>query len=325
VRLTRTVAANRTWSHLSGNSSKQQKKPTPIFVHGTHNNVAWSAAKQRWIAYVRHANTPVRLEGAVESSSPNFLGSTGGKGWDAPPKIITGLADASQYNTTQDQMDGLVVLEGSTARYDGVYLGLANMMNLTSLTADIELVWSPDLFTWHFVKKGSPLIRRGPAGSVGGDASWAAKTAPHAVGERGDTVRLFYAGQRGKLFATPRTTGLMLATMQRDSWAGYTCNCKPGRSSCRVTTRPVLSVGASGLRVTFSTQGGSIPSLRLGVVGSTSLSIANCRPLTGSAVAAPVIWKADSTAAALRSIAGKAVAVEMEIQAGMVVFVLEAD
>ena len=124
-------------------------------------------------------------------------------------------------------MDGLVVLEGSTARYDGVYLGLANMMNLTSLTADIELVWSPDLVTWHFVKKGSPLIRRGPAGSVGGDASWAAKTAPHAVGERGDTVRLFYAGQRGKLFARPRTTGLMLATMQRDSWAGYSC--KPGR------------------------------------------------------------------------------------------------
>ena len=63
------------------------------------------------------------------------------------------------------------------------------------------------------------------------------------------------------------------------------------------------------------------------MVGSASLSVANCRPLTGSAVAAPVIWKSDgeTTAAALRSIAGKAVAAEMEIQAGMVVFVLEAD
>ena len=62
-------------------------------------------------------------------------------------------------------------------------------------------------------------------------------------------------------------------------------------------------------------------------VGSTSLSIANCRPLTASAVAAPVIWKSDgeTTAAALRSIAGKAVAVEIEMQAGMVVFVLETD
>ena len=320
------------WSHFSGNSSKKAQQPS-IFIHGTHNNVAWSARRQRWVAFERYSNQPIRQSGAVQSSSARFLPAADGSGWGAKPTIITGLVDSSEYNTTEDQLDGLVVLSGETAVYPGganssedVYIGLANMMNLTALTSDIELVWSSDLISWSFIKKGTPLIRRGLPGSHDADQMWAAKQAPHIM-PGGERVRLYYAGTRGELFGKPRMTGLNVATMQRDSWAGYTA---AGNATAVTFATQEMVFTADAVQITFATVVGHqralrsqsiVPTLRVGVIGEPALSINRCRPLTGSGAMKTVSW-GDGGAAALAKLRGRAVRLELEVQPGMVAYAL---
>lgn len=136
-------------AHFAGSS-------TALDRHGTANNLVFDPEGQRFVGFGRPSNSPFRTEGVAVSLTSDYLGK-----W--APSVPCGLEKGEDK---QYQPDALVAM---TAKYENVWLGFANMLNVTLPTAatsagttELELVWSPDLIHWKYVAHGTPFIPRGP-------------------------------------------------------------------------------------------------------------------------------------------------------------------
>lgn len=142
------------------------------------------------------------------------------------------------------------------------------------------LGWSADGRRWKWIKPDSSFVPLGNSGAFDSCGVFGAKQDPLRTAEN-DTMRLYYAGCNGPFFGS-RGCALGMATMQRDGWAGY--------RGGTVVTAPVSVIGNS-LRI--SVQGGT-QGVRVGVVGSPTLTIDACDPIVGQRTDAIVTWAGKS-------------------------------
>ena len=211
-------------AHFAGSSAALDR-------HGTANNLVFDPETRRFVGFGRPSNSPFRTEGVARSLTSNFLG-------DWAPSVPCGL---EKEEDRLYQPDALVAM---AVKYENVWLGFANMLNVTLPTAatsagttELELVWSPDLLDWKYVAHGTPFIPRGPPGSYDCCQIFGAKQQPIIDGDL--LMKIYYSGGNGP-FMGSRAASLSLATLQRDWWFGFT---PVGTHNTTVLTAPV-PVGA---------------------------------------------------------------------------------
>lgn len=277
--------------------------------HGTHNNLVFDPKTQRYAGFGRPSNSPFRIEGVSQSLTADFLGK-----WEASK------ACGLEVNETKEaQPDALVVM---SEQHAGIWLGYANMLHVTEPTAaisrgttEVELCWSHDLLHWHYVRHGTPFIKRGPQGSYDCCEIFGAKQQPVI---EGDTMKIFYAGGNGP-FMGSRAAGFSVATLQRDWWFGYTPT--QGATSAKVVTTQVQVGSAGTLLVSADARKGAVT---VGVVTSpavSKLSAAECVPLRGNLTDGVVSWEKTSVEGPpLAGLVGKNVSLEFVLQPGAVLF-----
>jgi len=242
-------------------------------THGrwdTPKNIVWDPVNKQWIMYVRSAPTVdgLRIQSFTYSLTKDFMGE-----W--APAMPTGLNSSEQY-----QPDGFLVFP-----YEGIYLGIGNVFNPTqedgaaAVRGQVNLVlgWSADARVWKWIKPNDSLIPLGGGGDFDACGVFAAKQDPLKT-VFNDTMRLYYTGCNGPFFGS-RGCSLGMATLQRDFFAGYR-----GGS---VVTRPVRVAGRA-LKV--SVEGGNT-GVRVGIVGDSQFSLANCDPIKGKHTDVTVTWK----------------------------------
>jgi hypothetical protein len=199
------------------------------------------------------------------------------------------------------------------AAYEGIYIGIGNVFNPTEEAGRVPmgqvnsvLGWSPDGRRWKWIRPNDSFLPLGKAGDFDACGIFGAKQDPLRTATANDTLRIYYVGCNGPFFGS-RGCAIGMASMQRDGFAGF--------RGGRVTTAPIR-VSQGVLKV--SVDGGS-SGVRVGVVGSKNLSIANCDPIKGTVTDHKVSWKGSSdTSPYLHG----AVAFEFEIPADAVAFAL---
>ena len=129
-----------------------------------------------------------------------------------------------------------------------------SVKSMEGVRQQIELAWSPDSYTWHRILPGTPLIANTPAkvkkyGTMPYD--WGAMFPSQPV-IRENEVQIFY-GASNWYFFDWRKSGLALATLRPDGWAGF----EPEDTTKRavVTTAPIDPAGIQ-LRVTANVKNG---------------------------------------------------------------------
>eukprot|EP00035_Acanthoeca_spectabilis_P032284 m.18167 g.18167 ORF g.18167 m.18167 type:complete len:543 (+) comp5277_c0_seq1:92-1720(+) len=262
---------------LTWNFTKDLSKDTRA-RWDTPKNIVWDAVREQWIMYIRVTPTTPQIEGGsirIQSYTHSLTADYMGEWADAIP---TGLNSSSHY-----QPDGLVVWP-----YAGIYLGIGNVFNPfqeagpQAAIGQVNMVlgWSADGRQWKWIKPDSSFVPLGSSGAFDSCGVFGAKQDPLRTAEN-DTMRLYYAGCNGPFFGS-RGCALGMATMQRDGWAGY--------RGGTVVTAPVSVIGNS-LRI--SVQGGT-QGVRVGVVGSPTLTIDACDPIVGQRTDAIVTWAGKS-------------------------------
>jgi hypothetical protein len=278
--------------------------------HGTHNNMVYDPVSKRFYGYGRNSNSPFRTESVARSATSDFLGK-----WEAA--IPCGL---EKDEDLEYQPDAMVVM---SEPYHGVWLGLANMLNVTNApyagTTEVELVWSKDLMNWKYVAHKVPFIPRGPPKSYDCCQIFGAKQAPVIVGE---TMKVFYAGGNGP-FMGSRSAGFSLATFQRDWWFGHTpsnTSAPKGTWAASVLTTEVIVGTAAQLRVSADARRGAVA---VAVVGYPALSAANCDPLRGNLTEGLVTWQGQGGSRQLGALVGKNITLQFLLQPGAVLFAFD--
>ena len=208
-----------------------------------HANMIWSPELQKYVGIVRHYDRfPIVGNRKIARTE-----SADGLKWTRSELIIEG--------TPKNQMHDMVIF-----RAGGVFLGLLGVMDYPSVKSmegvrqQIELAWSPDSYTWHRILPGTPLIANTPAkaknyGTMPYD--WGAMFPSQPV-IRENEVQIFY-GASNWYFFDWRKSGLALATLRPDGWAGF----EPEDTTKRavVTTAPIDPAGIQ-LSVTADVQNG---------------------------------------------------------------------
>ena len=171
----------------------------------THNNVFWCPLKKEFVGITRSAFVP-RTVG--RTSSKDFVH------WSPVQEVMKPIAG-------QPEIHDMVVFP-----YQGIYLGLMGVYDVSAGHQWTELAWSPDTIQWHQINPGTPFI---PNSAKEGDYDWGCIFATRPIIGK-DEVRLYYAGCNGKFFDW-RDGFLCLATLPLDHWAGSTTPSKqPVRS-----------------------------------------------------------------------------------------------
>eukprot|EP01047_Picozoa_sp_COSAG01_P052050 COSAG01_NODE_5435_length_4274_cov_79.781032_3_plen_543_part_00 len=103
-----------------------------------------------------------------------------------------------------------------------------------------ELAYSVDLFTWHRVLPGVPIIPFGPPGSWDTEMILGAAH-PFLDPVSSDRVRIYYVGTDGS-WKRPRDNSIGLAFLPRDHWAGWAAR------QCVMPRAPGVRCGSAVIR-----------------------------------------------------------------------------
>ena len=240
-----------------------------------HANMVWSPELQKYVGIVRHYDRfPIVGNRKIARTE-----SADGLKWTRSELIIEG--------TPKNQMHDMVIF-----RAGGVFLGLLGVMDYPSVKSmegvrqQIELAWSPDSYTWHRVLPGTPLIANSPAkakeyGTMPYD--WGAMFPSQPV-IRENEVQIFY-GASDWYFFDWRKSGLALATLRPDGWAGFAPD--DTTKHAVITTTPVSPTG-SQLRVSADVQNGGW--LRATVLDAEGKQLATSQAITRTGSDAIVNW-----------------------------------
>ena len=240
-----------------------------------HANMVWSPELQKYVGIVRHYDRfPIVGNRKIARTE-----SADSLKWTHAELIIEG--------TPKNQMHDMVIF-----RAGGVFLGLLGVMDYPSVKSmegvrqQIELAWSPDSHTWHRVLPGTPLIANSPAkakeyGTMPYD--WGAMFPSQPV-IRENEVQIFY-GASDWYFFDWRKSGLALATLRPDGWAGFAPD--DTTKHAVITTTPVSPTG-SQLRVSADVQNGGW--LRATVLDAEGKQLATSQAITRTGSDAIVNW-----------------------------------
>ena len=236
----------------------------------THNNAFWDTRTERYVGITRLWDSGQRIVGRTESV--DYVR------WTKAVEVMRHHPDEPHRQTY-----AMPVFP-----YAGAYLGILMLLDTTTDTVDCELAWSPDTIQWERVCPGTPLIPRGPEGSVdGGCVYGAAYPIVH-----GGEVQLHYGGADGQ-HTNWRKGALGLARLRPDGFAGMRAT---DGATGGIVTCTVACAGES-LCVTTDAAGGS---LRCEVVGANGFGIADCDPIAGNVTDHRVTWRGGTGVAALR-------------------------
>ena len=240
-----------------------------------HANMVWSPELQKYVGIVRHYDRfPIVGNRKIARTE-----SADGLKWTRSELIIEG--------TPKNQMHDMVIF-----RAGGVFLGLLGVMDYPSVKSmegvrqQIELAWSPDSYTWHRVLPGTPLIANSPAkakeyGTMPYD--WGAMFPSQPV-IRENEVQIFY-GASDWYFFDWRKSGLALATLRSDGWAGFAPD---DTTKHAVITTTTVSPTGSKLRVSADVQNGGW--LRATVLDAEGKQLATSQAITRTGSDAIVNW-----------------------------------
>ena len=243
-----------------------------------HANMIWSPELQKYVGIVRHYDRfPVVGNRKIARTE-----SADGLKWTRSELIIEG--------TPKNQMHDMVIF-----RAGGVFLGLLGVMDYPTVKSmegvrqQIELAWSPDSYTWHRVRPGTALVANSPKsdreyGMMPYD--WGAMFPSQPV-FRENEVQIFY-GASDWYFFDWRKSGLAMATLRPDGWAGYEPSDKKKRAA--VSTAPIVCTG-DHLRVSADIQNNGW--LKVTALNKNGTPLASSRAMTGTGTDAVVKWEND--------------------------------
>ena len=243
-----------------------------------HANMIWSPELQKYVGIVRHYD---RFS-VVGNRKIARTESEDGLKWTRSELIIKG--------TPKNQMHDMVIF-----RAGGVFLGLLGVMNYPTLKSmdgvrqQIELAWSPDSYTWHRIRPGTAFVRNSPKskreyGTMPYD--WGAMFPSQPV-FRENEAQIFY-GASDWYFFDWRKSGLAMATLRPDGWAGYEPSDKKKRAA--VSTAPIVCTGDQ-LRVSADIQNNGW--LKVTVLNKYGTSLASSQAMTGTGTDVVVKWEND--------------------------------
>ena len=241
-----------------------------------HANMIWSPERQTYIGIVRHYdNVPIVGNRKIaRTESPDAVK------WTKSTLAIEG--------TPMKQAHDMVIF-----RDGGIYLGLLGVMHFPSMNSrhgvrqHIELVWSPDSITWHRIAEGTPLIDHPPSkekkyGSMPYD--WGAMFPSKPVFQDSEKIKIYY-GASDWYFFDWRKSGLALATLRRDGWAGY----EPidEGNSATITT---VTLVCSGATLRLSADISKVGSVQATVLDGNNNLLATAEPITRTVTDAGIEW-----------------------------------
>lgn len=234
----------------------------------THNNLLWSSARQRYVAFTRTWGDGIRQVARTETVDL--------RAWTKPQVVLQG-------EDARHQTYAMLVFH-----YAQVYLGLLMIFDTTSDRIHCELAWSPDTIEWHRVSPGTPLIANGPPDSYDFGCVFAAAYPILQAGR----ILLYYGGSNGP-HGNWRDSFLCRAELPIDRWAGYAPESTdaPGH----LVTRPLLCTGGT-LHVNADAQGGA---LRVSVLDENGVMLAESEPIHTNVTDGAVRWTTGNNLAAL--------------------------
>ena len=243
-----------------------------------HANMVWSPELQKYVGIVRHYDRfPVVGNRKIARTE-----SADGLKWTRSELIIEG--------TPKNQMHDMVIF-----RAGGVFLGLLGVMDYPSVKSmegvrqQIELAWSPDSYTWHRILPGKPLIANTSAktkeyGTMPYD--WGAMFPSQPV-FRENEVQIFY-GASDWYFFDWRKSGLALATLRPDGWAGF----EPSDAANHaIVTTTSIDCSRGQLRVSVDVHSGGW--LKVTALDETGKQQATSRTITRTGSDTVIDWSGD--------------------------------
>ena len=243
-----------------------------------HANMVWSPELQKYVGIVRHYDRfPVVGNRKIARTE-----SADGLKWTRSELIIEG--------TPKNQMHDMVIF-----RAGGVFLGLLGVMDYPSVKSmegvrqQIELAWSPDSYTWHRILPGTPLIANTSAktkeyGTMPYD--WGAMFPSQPV-FRENEVQIFY-GASDWYFFDWRKSGLALATLRPDGWAGF----EPSDAANHaIVTTTSIDCSRGQLRVSVGVHSGGW--LKVTALDETGKQQATSRTITRTGSDTVIDWSGD--------------------------------
>lgn len=243
-----------------------------------HANMVWSPELQKYVGIVRHYDRfPVVGNRKIARTE-----SADGLKWTRSELIIEG--------TPKNQMHDMVIF-----RAGGVFLGLLGVMDYPSVKSmegvrqQIELAWSPDSYTWHRILPGTPLIANTSAktkeyGTMPYD--WGAMFPSQPV-FRENEVQIFY-GASDWYFFDWRKSGLALATLRPDGWAGF----EPSDAANHaIVTTTSIDCSRGQLRVSVDVHSGGW--LKVTALDETGKQQATSRTITRTGSDTVIDWSGD--------------------------------
>ena len=237
----------------------------------------WNERIKKWVLWQRPRIIPKYRTIGV-SYSEDF------ENWTFPELVIT----PDENDPPQVQFDMLTSMEAS----DGGYIGMLSVSGYGGLGFDAalalpELVYSRDGTVWTRVQR-RPLIEPLTDGEAWNDGC----IMPCNPIQRGDEVFVFYYGKnRGRTWGDPTldgkrmtTSGLGLATLQRDRWVSI-------GSSGSLRTR-LVSFSHNELHVNADASGGALRAALLDFEGKpiAGFTESECEPLSSDSLDHTLRW-----------------------------------
>ena len=230
----------------------------------THNNFFWSEPLKKYVGLTRLWDPVQGQRLAARTESPDFVH------WTKAEEIMR--ADVPHRQTYE--LLGFPYAQG--------YLGFVMVLDTQTDCVDCELAWSTDTIHWRRIAPGTALIPRGPKGTFDSGCLYTAKPIV-----RDNTIYIYYSGGNDTHMSW-RATGLGLAYLHMDAFAGYTPENK--QQTGTILTAPITCDG-SKLQITATAENGSV---RAGILNAEGLSAQACIPITGNVTDEKVTWQAQN-------------------------------
>ncbi|MAV36296.1 MAG: hypothetical protein CMJ59_12665 [Planctomycetaceae bacterium] len=240
-----------------------------------HANMIWSPELEKYVGIVRfYDHVPIVGNRKIARTE-----STDAVKWTRASLAIEG--------SPVRQAHDMVIF-----RTGDVYLGLLGIMHYRSMKTNqgvrqhVELAWSPDSYTWHRIRPGTPLIDHTPSkerqyGTMPYDWGAMFPSTPVLLDRE---IRLYY-GASDWYFFDWRKSGLALATLRPDGWAGYE-PIEIGKRASIVTTPVVCGGDKLRLSADISPSG----SIKVTLLAEDNQRLAISEPIEETATDVVVKW-----------------------------------
>ncbi|WP_433043575.1 hypothetical protein [Dactylosporangium sp. CS-033363] len=275
----------------------------PVLPYGDVSNVAYDAARGRYIATTKQRTVDISASPGTNDRMAWVSTSTDFVSWTGPRMAVEGdYRDdeaARGAGGLEAQVYGMPVYP-----YEGVYLAMPWMFTITDAGANnagggpivpqLATSRDQDLLRWSRPAR-DPILPLGDAGAWDDSMIFTSSTLQTSAG----TVSVYYGGFNVDHGGGPaQTARIGLATWRRD---GFVSLRNAGDEPGALTTR-LVTYNGSVLHVNTDVMAGG--SVRVEVLNSAGAVVATSNPVTGDQLDAQVTW---ASGVSLASLAGQQV------------------